>query len=55
MACLEGEIALSLFHADLEKVNSVKCLGVNIYENLTWEDLMLSIREKIICNLVEKD
>ena len=47
VASLEGEITLSLFNTELEKVHSVKCLGVNIDENLTWEDQMLSIRQKI--------
>ena len=51
LASLKGEIALSLFNTELEKVRSVKCLGVNIDENLTWEDHMLSIRQKISCNL----
>ena len=51
VASLEGEIALSLFNNELEKVRSVKCLGVNIDENLTWEDHMLSIRQKISRNL----
>ena len=30
VASLEGEIALSLFNTELEKVHYVKCLGVNI-------------------------
>ena len=47
VASLEGEIALSTFNTELEKVRSVKCLGVNIDENLTWEDHMFSIRQKI--------
>ena len=51
VASLEGEIALSLFNTELEKGRSVKCLGVNIDENLTWEDHMLSIRQKISRNL----
>lgn len=36
-------IHYSLFHTDLEKGHSVKCLGVND-ENLTREDHMLRIR-----------
>ena len=51
VASLEGEIALSLFNTELEKVHSVKCLGDNIDENLTSEDHMLSIRQKIARNL----
>ena len=38
------------FHFDLEKVHSIRCLGVNIDENLTWEDHMLSIRQKVAGN-----
>ena len=30
VASLEGEISLSLFHTELERVQSVKCQGVNI-------------------------
>ena len=30
VASLEGEMNLSLFHTELERVQSVKCLGVNI-------------------------
>ena len=51
VASLEGETALSLFNTELEKVRSVKCLGVNIDENLSWEVHMLSIRHKISDNL----
>jgi len=35
VASLEGEINLSLFYTELERVQSVKCLGVNIEEYLT--------------------
>ena len=37
VASLEGEISLSLFHTELERVLSVKCLRVNIDEYLTWD------------------
>ena len=36
-------IALSLLDTELEKVNSVKCLGVVMHEYLTWDNHMLSI------------
>ena len=36
-----------LFHTDLEKVHSVTCLGINIDENLTWDDHVLSIMENM--------
>ena len=49
VASLGGDIALSLFNTELEKVHSVKCLGVNIDEHLTWENHMLSIRQKVTC------
>ena len=44
VASLEGEISLSLFHTELERVQSVKCLGVNIDEYLAWDNHILSIR-----------
>ena len=47
VASLEGEINLSLFHTELERVQSVKCLGVNIDEYLTWDNHILSIRQKV--------
>ena len=51
VASLEGEINLSLFHTELERVQSVKCLGVNIDEYLTWDNHILSIRQKVPRNL----
>ena len=53
VASLEGEINLSLFHTELERVQSVKCLpvGVNIDEYLTWDNHILSIRQKVTRNL----
>ena len=41
VASLEGEINLSLFHTELERVQSVKCLGVNIDEFLAWDNHIL--------------
>ena len=51
VASLEEDIALSLLGTELEKVNSVKCLGVDIDEYLTWDNHMLSIRKKVTRNL----
>ena len=51
VASLEEDIALSLLDTELEKVNSVKCLGVDIDEYLTWDNHMLSIRQNVTCNL----
>ena len=48
---LEEDIALSLLDTELEKVKSVKCLGVDIDEYLTWDNHMLSIRQKVTRNL----
>ena len=48
VASLEEDIALSLLDTELEKVKSVnKCLGVDIDEYLTWDNHMLSIRQKV--------
>ena len=41
VASLEGDIALSLLNTELEKVHSVKCLGVDIDEHLAWENHIL--------------
>ena len=43
VASLEEDIALSLLHTKLEKVNSVKCLGVVMHAHLTWYNHMLII------------
>ena len=51
VASLEEDIALSLLDTELEKVNSVKCLGLDIDEYLTWDNHMLSIRQKVTRNL----
>ena len=44
VASLEGEISLSLFHTELERVQSVKCIGVNIDKYLAWDNHIISIR-----------
>ena len=51
VASLEEDIALSLLDTELEKVKSVKCLGVDIDEYLTWDNHMLSIRQKVTRNV----
>lgn len=51
IAGLEVNIALSLLDTELEKVNSIKFLGIDIDEYLTWDNYMLSIRQKVIRNL----
>ena len=40
-----------MLDTELEKVNSVKCLGVDIDEYFTWDKHMLSIRQKVTRNL----
>ena len=45
-------LPISLLDAELEKVNSVKCLGVDIDEYLTWDNHMLSLRQKVTRNLI---
>ena len=51
VASLEEDIALSLIETELERVNSVKCLGIDIDKYLTWDNHMLSIRQKVTRNL----
>ena len=51
VASLEEDIAFSLLDTELEKVKSVKCLGVDIDEYLTWDNHMLSIRQKVTRNV----
>ena len=51
VASLEEDIPLSLLDTELEKVKSVKCLGVDIDEYLTWDNHMLSIRQKVTRNV----
>ena len=36
---LEGNVTLHLDNAELQQVNSLKCLGVNIDQNLTWDSI----------------
>ena len=50
VASLEEDIALSLLDTESEKVNFVKCLGVDIDE-LPWDNHMLSMRQKVTRNL----
>jgi len=50
-ASLEGDITLSLLDTELGRVKSVKCLDVDIDEYLTWDNHMLSIRQKVTRNL----
>ena len=54
VASLEEDIAISLLHTELEKVKSVKCLGVEIDEYLTWDNHMLSLRQKVTRNVSVK-
>ena len=54
VASLEEDIALSLLYTELEKVKSVKCLGVDINEYLTWDNHMLSIRQKVTLECSKK-
>ena len=51
VASLEEDIVLSLLETELERVNSVKCLGVDIDKYITWDNHMLSIRQKVTRNL----
>ena len=51
VASLEEDIALSLLDTKLEQVKSVKCLGVDIDEYLTWDNHMLSIRQNVTRNV----
>ena len=48
-ASLEGEKSVSLFHTELKRAQSVKCLGANIDEYLSIH--ILSIRQKVTRNL----
>ncbi|CAB4026392.1 Hypothetical predicted protein [Paramuricea clavata] len=48
LSALDDSIVLSADNGTLSKVRSVKCLGVDIDENLTWEIHIQSIRLKSI-------
>ena len=45
LAVLEGNVTL------LQQVRSVKCLGVNIDQQLTWDSHIVSIRQKVTRNI----
>ena len=46
VAALEGNVTLRLNDAVLQQVHSLKCLGVNVDQNLTWDSNIASIRKK---------
>ena len=46
VAALEGNVTLRLNDAVLQQVHSLKCLGVNANQNLTWDSHIASIRKK---------
>ena len=55
VASLEGDIALSLFNTELEKVRSVKCLGFNIDGAKLWNELPSSLKDETsLKNFVHK-
>ena len=51
VANLGEDVALPLLETELEKVNAVKCLGVDIDGYLTWNNHMLSLRQNVTRNL----
>ena len=51
IAALEGNVALRLNDAVLQQVHSLKCLGVNIDQNLSWDPHIASIRKKVTRNV----
>ena len=51
IAALDGNIELSLSNTDVRQVESTKCLGVNIDNNLTWEGHLQSVKQKVSSNL----
>lgn len=51
LSALEDSIVLSANDVALSKVRSVKCLGVDIDENITWETHIQSIRLKVSRNI----
>ena len=46
VAALEGNVTPSLNDAVFQQVHSLKCLDVNIDQNLTWDSHIASIRKK---------
>ena len=51
IASLEGDISLSINRVPLRRVETTKCLGLNIDQFLTWNRLIQSIRHKVTCNV----
>ena len=51
VAALEGNVTLRLNDAALQQVHSLKCLGVNVDQNLTWDSYIASIRKKVTRNV----
>ena len=51
VAALEGNVTLRLNDAVLQQVHSLKCLGVNVDQNLTWDSHNASIRKKVTRNV----
>ena len=51
LSALDDSIVLSADNVTLSKVRSVKCLGVDIDENITWEIHIQSIRLKVSRNI----
>ena len=51
VAALEGNVTLRLKDVGLQQVHSLKCLGVNVDQNLTWDSHIASIRKKVTRNV----
>ena len=51
IASLEGTIDLSVNGISLSRVEHTKCLGVHIYENLTWAEHVNNLTKKVVCNI----
>ena len=51
IASLEGDISLSINRVLLCRVETTKCLGLNIDQFLTWNRHIQSIRHKATCNV----
>ena len=51
VAALERNMTLRLDDAVLQKVHSLKCPGVNIGQNLTWDSPIAIIRERVTRNV----
>ena len=47
VAALEGNVTLYLNNAVLQQVHSLKCLGVNVDQNLTWDSHIASTRKNV--------